>query len=284
LVFSVLLIWEIVFSIFFSTFAFDFSGAFSGIHKGKNQFGVVAFFGCAISLQQYVSRKYLICSSNKIIALITLLVWIALLLLSRSKTCIFLTFILILFFVVRRTSLPLILLTKTFMNTAIVVLSLTTFMSVYLYDDAVKIYENIFKFVELTGRGEIWTLSLYSFSEKPLLGYGFATFWGTGDIPYHFDIEHSYLRFLNQSHNGYLDILLQLGTVGFIFFGTFLFSFINKGFEKEHVFYIGVFFFALIHNITESSFIRDQHLTWVTLLVVIFAQWFLVSEKTKKPM
>jgi exopolysaccharide production protein ExoQ len=281
LAFSLLLVWEVAFSIIFSSFAFDISGALSGIHSGKNQFGVAAFLGCAISLQQYLNNRYMVSERNKMFALMTLFGWIVLLLLSRSKTCIFLAIVVLLFFIIRRSSLNLMLFTKLFMIASTVVLSVTTFLSLYLYDDVVKIYENIFDFVELTGRGEIWTLSLYSFSEKSLLGYGFSSFWGTGDIPYYFNVEYSYLRFLNQSHNGYLDLLLQIGIVGGALFGFFLFSFVNKGFQKQHVFYISVLFFSLMHNFTESSFLRDQHITWFFLLVIIFARWFLISEKER---
>jgi exopolysaccharide production protein ExoQ len=83
------------------------------------------------------------------------------------------------------------------------------------------------KNLEFNGRLPIWTLMLEKVSERPWFGYGYAAFW-TSDASYYL-LTHSWaldafqagVRF--NAHNGYIDLLLQLGLVGtaLYFFGLF---------------------------------------------------------------
>ena len=73
----------------------------------------------------------------------------------------------------------------------------------------------------LTGRTEIWA-SLGRLSDKrPWLGYGYKAFWTPDSVPAsvvraetHWDVP--------SAHNGWLDLLIQLGWVGVITFGAVL--------------------------------------------------------------
>jgi O-antigen ligase len=73
----------------------------------------------------------------------------------------------------------------------------------------------------LTGRTEIWA-SLMRLSDKhPWLGYGYKAFWLPDSVPAkvvrmetHWDVP--------SAHNGWLDLLIQLGWVGVILFGACL--------------------------------------------------------------
>src|ERR1700721_30572 len=65
----------------------------------------------------------------------------------------------------------------------------------------------------LTGRTEVWAAVLPEMERHALLGYGFGSFWTDArrllyDIP--------------TSHNGYLDILLELGALGLALFIAWL--------------------------------------------------------------
>lgn len=67
---------------------------------------------------------------------------------------------------------------------------------------------------DLTGRAEIWTLVIPYILERPIYGYGFSGFW-SGASPQSEQIERTMGTMILYSHNGYLEILLNLGILGF---------------------------------------------------------------------
>lgn len=69
----------------------------------------------------------------------------------------------------------------------------------------------------LSGRTAIWTQSLRYIAKRPWLGYGYDAFWRGSTGPslqisaaVHFIVEHA--------HNGFLEILLELGIAGLLLF------------------------------------------------------------------
>lgn len=83
------------------------------------------------------------------------------------------------------------------------------------------IFKMLGKDPTLTGRTEIWA-SLMRLSDKhPWLGYGYKAFWTPTSVPAsvvraetHWDVP--------SAHNGWLDLLIQLGWVGVMLFGAVL--------------------------------------------------------------
>lgn len=84
------------------------------------------------------------------------------------------------------------------------------------------------KDMTLSMRVPIWEYLWADVRNNFLLGYGFATYWIMG----HWRIELFASHFegfkVNEAHNGYLDILLQLGIVGFIFFLFPIIAYIHR--------------------------------------------------------
>lgn len=283
LTFLILIVWEITFSILFNVYAFESNGAMSGIHKGKNQFGVVAAIGVLISLQQFSYQKYQLFNRDKLLAGFVAIAWFTLLILSKSKTCIALTVVLSFTFFSHGISFSLKRFAGLFVNGLILFIAGSMFYGYVQLDDSLAIFRQVFTTLDLTGRGEIWSLSLLSISENPIFGYGYASFWGVGEVPFYFDIDFSYLSLLNQSHNGYLDLLIQLGLVGFCIFVIFIWylrlSYIQNSTANQ--FYNSVFIFTIMHNLTESSFLRDQHFTWTLLLIIFISSWVCRDETFK---
>ncbi len=67
----------------------------------------------------------------------------------------------------------------------------------------------------LTGRVPLWDLILRKIAEQPLLGHGYAGFWNADSV----SVQYLWLRSgweAPGSHNGYLEVLLQLGIVGLL--------------------------------------------------------------------
>jgi exopolysaccharide production protein ExoQ len=102
----------------------------------------------------------------------------------------------------------------------------------------------------LSGRSEIWAELIPLAMKRPILGHGFGGFWTT---------EASQKARISAAHNGYLDIVLDLGFIGYILFFMFLLSCCQKA-RREMTTDSdwGICFFcyllmAVVHNIAESS-------------------------------
>ena len=86
--------------------------------------------------------------------------------------------------------------------------------------NAATILQAMGKNATLSGRTEIWPLVLQNIGEQPWFGYGYESFWIGGwegpaanvwvYLPFGFEPPHA--------HNGFLDILLSVGVVGFSIF------------------------------------------------------------------
>ena len=118
-----------------------------------------------------------------------------------------------------------------------------------------------------TQRGEIWDACYSDMAgyDKYLFGFGYGSYFATAEIPFSFDIKWSFLRFISSAHNGYIEVLLQFG---FIFSMLLMFLLLRLmgmiRFSKLHA----MLFFPLIHNTTESSFVRDHHTVWFLFLAI----------------
>ena len=133
-----------------------------------------------------------------------------------------------------------------------------------IYGKYESILEAFDKSPNLTGRTTIWPILLTAIGQKPWLGYGFSGFWqswrGAEDPSLPSNIAmHPII--LTHAHNGFLEILLQIGIIGlclylFVLFKTMALSlnFYNKQYKPL---VSGVPILVLTHlvlsNIGESS-------------------------------
>ncbi|HEY0704530.1 MAG TPA: O-antigen ligase [Candidatus Acidoferrales bacterium] len=116
----------------------------------------------------------------------------------------------------------------------------------------------------LTGRVPIWHAAISAISQRPFLGYGYQTFWNRGGA----------ITFINpypnHAHDGYLDLLLDMGMVGLlVFLCGFAISFWRAGklFQSDEVNgakwpLLFMIFFGLF-NLTESNITRPLTFLWV---------------------
>jgi exopolysaccharide production protein ExoQ len=120
----------------------------------------------------------------------------------------------------------------------------------------------------LTGRTELWALCL-TLVVNPVIGAGYESFW-LGD---RLARMWEYIPGVNQAHNGYLEIYLNLGWVGVILLVTFLLSSYRnivralRRHEPAASLRLAIFVVACIANCTEASF-KMMHPMWIALLVV----------------
>lgn len=142
------------------------------------------------------------------------------------------------------------------------------------------LYEAVFsgtgKHHTLTGRTYLWNLMLAEAEKHLVFGIGYGGFWNGMLGP-----SASVIQFLNwgpptQAHNGYIDVVNEIGVVGWCIFGIVLArhgmriaALARAGLGSSAVFHGVLLFTALIINYTESSFLRTTHVWWIFLSLSI---------------
>jgi O-antigen ligase len=64
-----------------------------------------------------------------------------------------------------------------------------------------------------TGRADVWKFALDHVAQRPITGYGFASFWGTEQVVYGMS-GAGWANTAYHAHNGYLDLALTVGIPG----------------------------------------------------------------------
>ena len=248
---------------------------FMGIHYHKNEAG--AFFFCAIPLFALgiLNRNT---SKIRLAAVLLFLIAAGLFLLTQSKSawvCVLigipLTFGLRLMIKGHRhfrVVMPLMFLAFGFA------------MLLIIADVGVDtILNGIFGDTTLTGRSDIWQFALVKFYSEPVHGIGYGALWQTGVEIEQYLSAYDVIGAVNEAHNGYIDILAQLGALGVVLLIVFLAivsirlcRVINR-YENRHLAGIGSYALylligSLIYNISESSFFHTGISLWVMLVLV----------------
>jgi exopolysaccharide production protein ExoQ len=124
----------------------------------------------------------------------------------------------------------------------------------------------------LTGRTDLWSLCL-TLVTNPLVGAGYESFW----LGSRLEKMWHYIPGVNQAHNGYLEIYLNLGWIGVLLLVTFLISgyrniirAVRRG-EPAGSLRLAFFVVALVANCTEAGF-KMMHPMWIALLLVSTAR------------
>ena len=122
-----------------------------------------------------------------------------------------------------------------------------------------------------SGRDRLWAGELDAIKLKPLLGYGYLTFWHQ---------QGGYLTLISlhtnfvppQGHNGYLDLLLHVGVVGLllylvIYFKSMWFAAgeVRRIYTAESKWFLSFVLIMGIINLTESQVVEPFFFLWVTL-------------------
>jgi O-antigen ligase len=129
---------------------------------------------------------------------------------------------------------------------------------------------------EFTGRTEIWQAEIAFIRDHALLGAGFGTFSDTGGLsPLHNYIGNSWVSEASHGHNGYLQILVTTGAVGFAL--AFVSLIVEPAMElwrrggdlRLKALLFALFAFLLLHNLMETDFLEGDGVTWVAFLLIL---------------
>jgi exopolysaccharide production protein ExoQ len=113
----------------------------------------------------------------------------------------------------------------------------------------------------LTGRTDLWELVRVAISQRPLLGYGFDSFWlGLRGDSLNIILGVGWL--VPTAHNGYYDLLLGVGYAGVVCFLPAFFQMLARGLryldtERSSARYFPIAFVAfwLVYNLNESALV-----------------------------
>jgi O-antigen ligase len=132
----------------------------------------------------------------------------------------------------------------------------------------------------LTGRTNIWKVVL-SVSGSPLVGSGFESFWLPGRLE---PIWAQTMHGLQEAHDGYLEVYLNLGWIGVMLLGVL----VVRGYRNVVAavrrdpsvggLKLALFLTALAYNLTEAGF-KMMSLVWISFLLVTSATPEAVVEK-----
>lgn len=119
-----------------------------------------------------------------------------------------------------------------------------------------------------TGRVRLWNMAWSAFQQNPLVGWSFDDLMSLS--------QKRHLEYM-QFHNGYLDLLVRGGIVGSVLLGYLIlrkyFLFVRLARVNWRLFttLASLSTAILVHNFTEASLVRGQHLLWLLFVFVLFS-------------
>ncbi len=159
----------------------------------------------------------------------------------------------------------------------IAVITIGCTLSLWLSANAKVLLESIGKDPTLTGRTEMWPSIIEMIQKQPWLGYGYNGFWHDWDSPGAYVWSIAKWTPPN-SHNGFLDLWLELGFLGILVFaigfsinllrGLTLFRLDRSWQSFWTLLYLT---FIILANIGESSLLNRNDLCWLLYVTVSFS-------------
>jgi O-antigen ligase len=120
-----------------------------------------------------------------------------------------------------------------------------------------------------SGRFEIWDAVWLSILKKPWLGYGFDAFW-QGMQGESANVLLAVGWAPGYAHNGFLDLVLDLGLIGLAVFATGYLTlwrraitFVTRNSGPSAVWPCMYLAFMLFYNLTEGPVVSQNNITWV---------------------
>jgi exopolysaccharide production protein ExoQ len=132
----------------------------------------------------------------------------------------------------------------------------------------------VFHDTTFTGRTHIWDFVGSEIDRRPLLGWGFLSFWLTGPDSAAMVDGSGWIAKMPHAHNGYLDMVLQLGYVGFACLVMLISTTILaiERFAKldpaRAWLLLSLTLFIMFNNHLESSWMHSGDFLWVVFVLI----------------
>lgn len=253
-------------------------GAWHGLAMQKNSLGALAGIGTIMWLHSWLAGE---------VKLRLALVGVALcggcLVLSRSSTSLMATvFAVILLLMVLRASgawRPYLAYVVTLFTALLLLYSLAVLHLVPGLDFVLTPITAITgKDLSFSGRTAIWDIVTEHIAQRPLLGSGYGAYW-IGPVPgspaYEF-VTRLYF-YPTQSHNGYLEVVNDLGVAGGLCLLGFLIVYVRQSLELmktdlvQAALFISLFFQQLIANLSEARWFLSTSVDFAITIIASVA-------------
>jgi exopolysaccharide production protein ExoQ len=241
---------------------------YPGYFPGKNYLGECGAIAVLLSLHEIFHPGF-----RRVSGIIVLVVATLLILWSNSKTALGLAFIApllagftLLISKIKRISPAIILLSIPILYA--VVSGVSGFnmnrLSYMIYGDST-----------FTGRTIIWDFVQKEIALRPLLGWGYQSFWLVGpDSPSIVDAR-GWVKGMPNAHNGYYDTMIEMGYIGFGLLVTFILTTlhgIGRIVPRDRVrawIVLSLILYIILWNFLESLWMRGFEFLWVVFLILV---------------
>jgi O-antigen ligase len=127
----------------------------------------------------------------------------------------------------------------------------------------------------LSGRTFIWDFVNYEIRHRPLLGWGYQSFWLVGpDAPSVVEAP-GWIKLMPSAHNGYLDTYLDTGYIGFVIFIAFLIATLHAAgrvIDRDPArarLVLSLVLFIILTNTLESTWMHGQDILWLMFVIPV---------------
>jgi exopolysaccharide production protein ExoQ len=125
-----------------------------------------------------------------------------------------------------------------------------------------------------TGRTIIWDFANYEIARRPLLGWGYQSFWLVGlDAPSVVEAP-GFVKYMPNAHNGYRDTMLEMGYVGYTLLLMFIIATlhaIGRVADSDPArawLVLSLAIFIIVYNYLESLWMRGFEFLWVVFVIL----------------
>ncbi len=251
----------------------DYSGNFRGPHGDKNAMGIHSALGMMIAIGAGSFARPIDRARNRWLLYGLLSV---ILIVSNSKTSMAMAFaVTFLAFVnsVWNRSM------SSRARTAGLVLLFTplSIAAFFLILNINYLMQALFSRFTFTGRTAIWAWVDTEVQQHFFLGSGYGAFWGIGAASPNLSSPFPFVRHLNQAHNGYMDIQVQLGAIGMTVFVLSMvyvfFMLVSARLRNVPGMLMAwcLIYFALLHNFLESTLWRNFNHIWAMFMFAVIS-------------
>lgn len=248
----------------------DFKNAtwgYPGYFAGKNYLGECATLTLLLSMYEIVHP-----GKRRTFGIIIAIVSVAILILSNSKTSMGLAVLAPL-----AAGIALLLRRKARISPAIALLSVP--VGFYIFSSvtgftAYRLSNILYGDPTFTGRSVIWEFVKTEIDHRPLLGWGYQSFWLAGpDAPSILNAP-GWVKTMPNAHSGYFDTLVELGYVGYALLLAFIIATLHAiGRVADRAplrawLLLSLAIHIIITNGLETLWMRGFEMLWVVFLIV----------------
>jgi exopolysaccharide production protein ExoQ len=138
-----------------------------------------------------------------------------------------------------------------------------------------RISWHIYGNYNLSARIDIWNFVDFEIAKRPLLGWGYRSFWVVGPDSPALVEAGGWVRLMPEAHNGYLDTILDTGHIGLVLFLVFIFTTLHavgRVADRDPArswLLLSITLFNILVNFLESGWIRGGSPLWLMFVLVV---------------